>query len=97
MENNQRLSAIPPSPGPRPLPWLEWKVGERVVLRRREPDGLYDALGEVLEVCADHVTIQTRKGPVTVPASKMVTGKRVPPAPNFASFIHTDPSANNHN
>ena len=65
-------------PPPR-LPWLSWKVGERVVLRRREADGLYDALGEVLAVSPDSVTILTRKGPVTVPAEKMVTGKRVPP------------------
>ncbi len=69
-------------PPPR-LPWLSWKVGERVVLRRREADGLYDALGEVLAVSADSVTILTRKGPVTVPAEKMVTGKRVPPPPKI--------------
>ena len=69
-------------PTPR-LPWLSWKVGERVVLRRREADGLYDALGEVLAVSPDSVTILTRKGPVTVPAEKMVTGKRVPPPPKI--------------
>ena len=69
-----------PKPPPR-LPWLSWKVGERVVLRRREADGLYDALGEVLAVSPASVTIMTRKGPVTVPAEKMVTGKRVPPPP----------------
>lgn len=69
-------------PPPR-LPWLSWKVGERVVLRRREADGLYDALGEVLDVSPDSVTILTRKGPVTVPAEKMVTGKRVPPPPKI--------------
>ena len=71
-----------PKPPPR-LPWLSWKVGERVVLRRREADGLYDALGEVLAVSPDSVTILTRKGPVTVPAEKMVTGKRVPPPPKI--------------
>lgn len=69
-------------PPPRLL-WLSWKVGERVVLRRREADGLYDALGEVLAVSPDSVTILTRKGPVTVPAEKMVTGKRVPPPPKI--------------
>ncbi len=69
-------------PPPR-LPWLSWKVGERVVLRRREADGLYDALGEVLDVSPDSVTIMTRKGPVKVPAEKMVTGKRVPPPPKI--------------
>lgn len=69
-------------PPPR-LPWLSWKVGERVVLRRREADGLYDALGEVMDVSPDSVTILTRKGPVIVPAEKMVTGKRVPPPPKI--------------
>lgn len=69
-------------PAPK-LPWLDWKVGERVVLRRREADGLYDALGEVLEVSVNHVTINTRKGPVQVPAEKMVTGKRVPAPPKL--------------
>ena len=69
-------------PPPR-LPWLSWKGGGRGVLRRREADGLYDALGEVLAVSPDSVTILTRKGPVTVPAEKMVTGKRVPPPPKI--------------
>lgn len=66
---------------PPPLPWLAWKKGDRVVIRRREADGLYDALGEVLDVCADYVRVRTRKGDVTVPATKMVTGKKVPPPP----------------
>ena len=69
-------------PPPR-LPWLSWKAGERVVLRRREADGLYDALGEVMDVSPASITILTRKGPVTVPAEKMVTGKRVPPPPKI--------------
>lgn len=66
---------------PATLPWMSWQVGERVVVRRREEDGLYDALGELLEVAADHVVIRTRKGDVYVPAHKMVVGKRVPPSP----------------
>ncbi|MBD3690105.1 hypothetical protein H8R18_01705 [Nanchangia anserum] len=66
------------------LPWLAWRVGERVVVRRREPDGLYDAVGTLTEVAADHVTIETRRGMVRVEASTMVTGKRVPPPPVIA-------------
>jgi len=58
-------------------------VGEGGVRRRGKADGLYDALGEVLAVSPDSVTILTRKGPVTVPAEKMVTGKRVPPPPKI--------------
>lgn len=63
------------------LPWMEWKVGERVVVRYRKPDGFYDALGHLTEVAPDHVTVNTRKGLVTVPANVMVTGKRVPESP----------------
>lgn len=63
------------------LPWMDWKVGERVVVRYRKPDGFYDALGHLTEVAPDHVTVNTRKGLVTVPANVMVTGKRVPESP----------------
>lgn len=62
---------------------MEWQKGERVVLRYRLTDGLHDALGDVLEVAVDHVTIQTRRGQVRVEAPTMVTGKRVPPPPNI--------------
>ncbi|MDO5747302.1 MAG: hypothetical protein Q4P66_06560 [Actinomycetaceae bacterium] len=68
---------------PPPLPWMAWKVGERVVVRRRESDGLYDAVGELTEVHPGHVCIQTRKGIIHIPAEKMVTGKKVPPPPHF--------------
>ncbi|MDC4232615.1 hypothetical protein M3T53_02655 [Actinomyces sp. B33] len=66
---------------PRALPWMQWEAGERVVLRYRLADGLHDALGTVVQVAADHVSIETRRGLVRVEASTMVTGKRVPPAP----------------
>ncbi|EPD29567.1 putative acetyltransferase [Gleimia europaea] len=72
-----------PKPGASPpnLPWMQWRVGQRVVVRYRKPDGLYDALGHLTEVAPTHVTVNTRKGLVTVPASVMVTGKRVPESP----------------
>ncbi|WIK63710.1 putative acetyltransferase [Gleimia hominis] len=63
------------------LPWMAWQVGERVVVRYRLPDGLHDALGHLTDVNAHSVTVETKRGPVTVPAQTMVTGKRVPPAP----------------
>ncbi|WP_165544516.1 hypothetical protein [Schaalia vaccimaxillae] len=66
---------------PSPLPWMQWRVGERVVLRYRLADGLHDALGQVVEVATGHVTIETRRGVVRVDAETMVTGKRVPEAP----------------
>lgn len=65
----------------RPLPWLDWQVGERVVVRYRLEDGRHDALGHLLEVAPTHVTVNTRRGVVKVLAETMVTGKRVPEAP----------------
>lgn len=73
----------PPSVRSLQLPWLEWKPGDRVVLRYRLEDGLHDALGDVVETAVDHVTINTRRGPVRVEAPTMVTGKKVPPPPAF--------------
>jgi hypothetical protein len=51
------------------------------VVRYREPDGLHDALGELLEVGPGAVVVRTRRGDVRVPAEAMVTGRRVPPPP----------------
>ncbi|PFG38751.1 hypothetical protein ATJ97_1238 [Georgenia soli] len=67
---------------PPQLPWTSWHVGERVVVRYREADGLHDALGDLLEVGRDAVVVRTRRGDVRVPAAAMVTGKRVPPPPS---------------
>ncbi|WP_240623059.1 hypothetical protein [Schaalia canis] len=78
-----QLNTPPASPPPPRLPWLEWKPGDRVVLRYRLEDGLHDALGDVIESTVDHVTINTRRGPVRVEAPTMVTGKKVPPPPAF--------------
>jgi len=50
-----------------------------VVVRYRLDDGLHDALGDLLEVAVDHVTVRTRRGDVRVEATTMVTGKTVPP------------------
>lgn len=67
---------------PPDLPWLQWSVGDRVVLRYRGTDGtVSEALGHVTEVEADHVTLETRRGSVRVDARTMITGKRVPPPP----------------
>lgn len=57
---------------------MRWRPGERVVLRYRLDDGLHDALGTVIEVAIDHVSIETRRGLVRVEATTMVTGKSVP-------------------
>lgn len=64
------------------LPWLAWSPGERVVVRFRDDDGRpTDALGTLLEVASDHVTVETKRGAVVVHARTMITGKRVPPPP----------------
>ena len=69
------------APRPPSLPWLSWGVGDRVVVRYREADGLHDALGELLEVGPGAVVVRTRRGDVRVPAEAMVTGRLVPPPP----------------
>lgn len=58
------------------LPWLDWRIGDRVVLRRREHDGFYDALGYLVEKTPHYVVIQTRKGNVKVPAEKWLLVKK---------------------
>ena len=63
-------------------PWLAWPVGARVVVRRRLAEGGYsDVLGDVLATGDDGVRVETRRGPVHVPAADIALGKLVPPAP----------------
>ena len=71
----------PPPAQPNELPWLQWRVGERVVVRYRIDGGASDALGDLVEVRPDGVVVRTRRGDVEVPAAVMITGKRVPPPP----------------
>jgi len=61
--------------------WLEWRVGERVVVRYRVEGGYSDALGELTRVDGDGVEVSTRRGPVAVAAADIVLGKHVPPPP----------------
>ena len=69
---------------PPPLPWLAWKVGDRVVVRYLDDDGRRtDALGPLTAVTAAYVEVDTKRGNVRVPAERMITGKLVPPAPQF--------------
>lgn len=76
MESSQRRSA------PRPLPWLEWRVGERVTLLYREAGNLQEVVGELLQ-CGPHgVLIRSRRGDVSVHATQMVVGRRVPSLPD---------------
>ena len=72
--------------------WRDWRPGERVVVRYRLPTPdepapqagqphLTDALGDVLVVDEHGVTVRTRGGDVTIAASAITLGKRVPPPP----------------
>jgi len=56
-------------------------LGTRVVVRRREDDGFHDALGDLVAIDEDACTVQTRRGPVTVPLAKITRAKPVPPPP----------------
>lgn len=61
------------------------RVGDRVVVRYRLPEaspgepGLTDAVGDLLEVEADLVTVRTRRrGDVVIPRAAVVAAKRLP-------------------
>lgn len=56
-------------------------LGTRVVVRRREDDGFHDALGDLSAVDETSCTVDTRRGPVTVPFAKLTRAKPVPPPP----------------
>lgn len=86
MRDNEHMSNIDESDGarrtPPPLPWMAWSVGDRVVVRYRDTDGLVtDALGHLLDVAPGYVVVDTKRGPVRVEARTMITGKKVPPSP----------------
>ncbi|HYJ75356.1 MAG TPA: hypothetical protein VEV65_07125, partial [Kineosporiaceae bacterium] len=66
---------------PTPDVW-ESRVGQRVVVRRRLPDGsATDVVGPLL--AADHATLTVagRTGDVVIPRADVVVGKVVPPRP----------------
>ena len=65
--------------------WRTLAPGVRVVVRRRLGPGeslLYsDVLGELMAVDDGGVLIETRSGPVRIPARDIALAKIVPPAP----------------
>lgn len=76
------MTATPGAHAPGPPPWLSWPIGARVVVRRRLAEGGFsDVLGAVLTCDDDGVRIDTRQGPVHVPAADIAVGKLIPPAP----------------
>jgi N-acetylglutamate synthase len=58
------------------------RLGQRVVVRRRLPDGaLGDVVGHLVDVDGGGLHVVTRTGPVAVPLEHVVAGKVVPPRP----------------
>src|SRR4051794_36252696 len=80
-------------PGPSRGPWREprverapdvWRsrLGQRVVVRRRLPDGsATDVLGPLVGADAVSLTVAASAGTVTIPLADVVVGKVVPPRP----------------
>lgn len=66
-------------------PWRSWETGTRVMIRRRLPEGathlFSDAVGIVRRNDVTGITLETRSGPVDVPAAEIALGKPVPPPP----------------
>jgi len=70
-----------PAHGPH-VPWRDWAIGLRVVVRRRLPEGGFgDALGYITELNESGLEIETRRGKVWVDADTIFLGKPVPPPP----------------
>ncbi|MBF6672754.1 ferrous iron transport protein A [Glutamicibacter halophytocola] len=70
------------------LSFSDMTPGERLVVRYRLPveastaSGRFsDALGELREVTADSISVQTRSGLVVIPRALITHAKLVPPAP----------------
>jgi len=58
------------------------KVGDRVVVRYRLPDGrATDALGILLSADATELVVDGKRGAETVPVADVMAAKVVPPAP----------------
>ncbi|MDV8146623.1 hypothetical protein [Arthrobacter sp. B10-11] len=56
-------------------------LGTRVVVRYRIPEGLTDALGDLVGITAAECTVRTRRADVVIPLAMVVAAKPVPPPP----------------
>ncbi|HEX5729331.1 hypothetical protein [Microbacterium sp.] len=57
-------------------------IGTRVVVRYRLDDGrATDALGHLRARDAEHVVVETKRGPDSVALSTVIAAKEVPPPP----------------
>ncbi|TFD66450.1 ferrous iron transport protein A [Cryobacterium ruanii] len=62
-------------------------LGTRVVVRTRIPGGYTDALGFLRERSAASVSVETKRGLVTLAMEDVVAAKDVPPAPEPRSRL----------
>jgi GNAT superfamily N-acetyltransferase len=62
--------------------------GMRVVVRRRIEHGVTDALGDLVAMDADTVSVRTRSGLVVIDRTAVVAAKEVPPRPSRRGASH---------
>ena len=61
---------------------MTFRVGARVVVRYRLPDGrATDALGILLSASADELVVDGKRGTETIAVADIIAAKEVPPAP----------------
>ena len=75
------------SPVPPTTRWQD-HLGQRIVVRVRRTTGLYDVLGDLIEVTDDRLRVRTRRGEVDVDTTAITAGHPVPPAPVRAAPPH---------
>ena len=64
------------------------RTGMRAVVRRRIAQGVTDALGDVVAIDADTISVQTRLGLVVIERAVVVAAKEVPPRPTRRGAPH---------
>ena len=70
------------------------RPGMRAVVRRRIEHGVTDALGDVVAIEADTISVRTRRGVQKIDRATVVAAKQVPPrpvrrgAPHLAISMH---------
>ena len=64
------------------------RAGMRAVVRHRIDHGVTDALGDVVAIDAETISVRTRLGVVTVERTAVVAAKEVPPRPTRRGASH---------
>jgi len=64
------------------------RPGMRAVVRRRIEHGVTDALGDVVAMDAETVSVRTRRGLVVIDRAAVVAAKEVPPRPSRRGAAH---------